>query len=297
MTERRSPCAPEYRRQMVGLVRAGRIPGCFGPAVLALVLFGAPVAAVGEALRFEVSLPGSHMALEEAFRPLARYLAQRTRTPVDLHVSTGALAMWENARAGAQPGIALDEAHVAGYRIDQWGYRVAAKLPGTVRFSVVTGPGRLLIDAEALVGLGVASLPAPRLGALRLLALYADPVRLPVLLAVESHAEAIRRVAGGRADAALVPDAQLAEHPDLNVVLTTAESPAPAVTLAPGVGAGAVRRIRAALLGAARLPAGRKALAAAGIPAFEASDATAYTAQIGLLHGTWRFTAPDDSSN
>ena len=268
-----------------------------GPAVLALVLLGAPVAAAGEALRFEVSLPGSHTALEEAFRPLARYLAQRTRTPVDLHVSTGALATWENARAGAQPGIALDEAHVAGYRIERWGYRVAAKLPGTVRFSVVTGPGRLAIDAEALAGLGVAGLPAPRLGALRLLALYADPVRLPVLLAVESHTEAIRLVEGGRADAALVPDALLAERPDLNVVLTTAESPAPAMTLAPDVGAGAARRIRTALLGATRLAAGREALAAAGIRAFEPGDAAAYAAQIGLLHGTWGFVAPGGASN
>ena len=268
-----------------------------GPAVLALVLLGAPFAAVGEALRFEVSLPGLHTALEEAFRPLARYLAQRTRMPVDLHVSTGALATWENARAGAQPGIALDEAHIAGYRIERWGYRIAAKLPGTVRFSVVTGRGRSVVDAEALAGLGVASLPAPRLGALRLLALHADPVRLPVLLAVESHAEAIRLVEDARADAALVPDALLAEHPDLNVVLTTAESPAPAMTLAPGVGAAAARRIRTALLGATRLAAGREALAAAGIPAFEAGDAAAYAAQTGLLRGTWGFAAPGGASN
>ena len=268
-----------------------------GPVVLALALLGAPAAAASQALRFEVSLPGPHAALEEAFRPLVRYLAHRTRTPIDLHFSTGALATWEGARAGARPGIALDEAHVAGYRIERWGYRVAAKLPRTVRFSVVTGPGRLVIDKESLAGLGVASLPAPRLGALRLLALYADPVRLPVLLAVESHAEAIRLVEGGRADAALVPDALLAEHPDLNVVLTTAESPAPAVTLAPGVGTGAARRIRTALLGAARHTAGREALAAAGIPAFEAGDATGYAAQIGLLRGTWGFVAPGGASN
>ena len=268
-----------------------------GLAVLALALLGAPAVAANQTLRFEVGLPGSRAALEQAFLPLARYLTQRTRTPVDLHVSSGALATWESARGGAQPGIALDEAHVAGYRIGRQGYRVAAKLPGTVRFSVVTGPGRLVIDKELLAGLGVASLPAPRLGALRQLALYADPVRLPVLLAVESHAEAVRRVAGGHADAALVPDALLAEHPDLNVALTTAESPAPAVTVAPGVGAGAARRIRAALLGAARFPAGREALAAAGIPAFEASDAAAYAVQAGLLRGTWGFVAPDGATN
>ena len=265
--------------------------------MLALALLCAPVAAASQTLRFEVGLPGSRAVLEEAFLPLARYLAQRTQASVDLHVSTGALATWENARAGTQPGIALDEAHVAGYRIERWGYRVAAKLPGTVRFSVVTGPGRLVIDKEALAGLGVASLPAPRLGALSLLALYADPVRLPVLLAVESHAGAIRRMAGGHADAALVPDALLAEHPDLNVVLTTTGSPAPAVTLAPGIGAGAGRRIRTALLSAARLPAGREALAAVGITAFEASDAAVYAAQVGLLRGTWGFAAPGDASN
>ena len=268
-----------------------------GPAVLALVLLGAPAAAVSQTLRFEVGLPGSRAALEQAFLPLARYLAQRARTPVDLHVSSGALATWESARGGAQPAIALDEAHVAGYRIERWGYRVAAKMPGTVRFSVVTGPGRLVVDKEALAGLGIAGLPAPRLGALRLLALYADPVRLPVLLAVESHAEAIRRVAGGYADAALVPDTLLAGHPGLDLVLTTAESPAPAVTLAPGVEAGAARRIRTALLGAARLPAGREALAAAGIPAFEASGPAAYAAQAGLLRGTWGFVAPGSASD
>jgi hypothetical protein len=185
--------------------------------------------------------------------------------------------------------LVMDGAHFTDYRVKRLGYHVLAKAAGVLSFSIVTAPGTLVVDLEDLMGQPVATLPSPNLSALRLLALFPDPIQTPDLLEVASTESAVATVLAGEALAAVVPTAVIDDHPELNVVVVMEQTPRLAISAAPSIDATTRERIRQALLDSSRKPSGREMLANTRLGRFEPATERAYHGYARLLAGVWGF--------
>jgi len=224
-----------------------------------------------------------------AFTPLARYVSAMTGEELRLVVPENVLAHWKASQAPRGPELVLDDGHFADYRVKRFGFAVLAKVAGLTGFSVVTGPETVLIEPEELYGERVATLPPPSLSALRLAELFPDSVRAPVLVEVSSYAQGIRSVVAGRAAAAVIPSRLVRKHPQLNVVMSTERGPGMALSASPALERGSREALRRAFLTADASPAGRRALARAGLEGFEPATAALYDGHARLLRGTWGY--------
>lgn len=226
---------------------------------------------------------------EADFAPLVRHVAAVTGEDLRLVVPDNVLAHWKAMRRRPEFDLVLDDGHFTDYRVERFGFVVLAKVAGLTGFSIVTGPETVLIEPEELYGEPVATLPAPSLAALRLIELFPDPVRSPVLVEVRGYAQGIRRVVVGRAVAAVIPSHMVREHPQLNVVMSTEQGPGMALSASPALERETREALRRAFLGAGASPAGRRALARAGIEGFEPATAALYDGDARLLRGTWGY--------
>lgn len=224
-----------------------------------------------------------------AFTPLAEYLSEASGQRLVLEVPDNALAHWQAMGRGEGYDLVLDEGHFTDYRVRRLGYHVLAKVAGTTSFSIVTGPATVFVEPDELHGEPVASPPPPSLAALRLVELFPDPIRAPILIEVGSYEEGIRRVINGDVAAAVIPSRMLRTRPQLNVVLSTEPEPGMALSAAPSVPADVQEVIRRACLAAADIDAGRRALARAGLAGFEPASAELYEGEARLLRGTWGY--------
>lgn len=224
-----------------------------------------------------------------AFAPLAAYLSEASGHRLELIIPDNAMAHWQAMVRRDDYDLVLDEGHFTDYRVRNLDYQVIAKTAGVSGFSVVTGPATVLVEPDELYGEPVASPTPPSLAALRLAELFPDPIRAPVLIEVDSYAEGIRRVINGDVAAAVIPSDMVREHPQLNVVLSTQQGPGMALSASPAVPVEDREVIRRALLSAADIDAGRKALASAGLRGFEPASGPLYEGYERLLRGTWGY--------
>ena len=206
-----------------------------------------------------------------------------------MELAPSALAQWTAMQRRPDYHLVMDGAHFTDYRVTRLGYHVLVKAAGVLTFSIVTAPGTLVVDLEDLMGQPVATLPSPNLSALRLLALFPDPIRTPDLLEVASTESAVAKVLAGEALAAVVPTAVVDDHPELNVVVVMEQTPRVAISAAPSIDAATRERIRQALLDSGRNPSGREMLANTQLGRFEPATERAYHGYARLLAGVWGF--------
>lgn len=230
----------------------------------------------------------------KSYRPLTDYLEAATGHRIDLSVAQHALAHWRLVRDPREVQLVIDEPHFADYRVKRAGFRILARVSGLGGYSVVTRTGVLLIEPGELSAKPVATLPAPALGAIRLLGLVPGPVRAPVLVEADSHAQAVRRLAEGVAVAAVLPSAMALTRPDLSVVVATEDGPGMAFSAAPSLDAATRRKLARALLEATSSDVGRRALSVASLPGFEPASETLYDGYGRWLRGTWGYEDPQD---
>ena len=256
---------------------------------LALLAWCAPGAGHADQLKLVVQSQIHGHDTRAAFAPLVEYLSDASGHRLVLQVPDSVLAHWQAMGRGEGYDLVLDEGHFTDYRVNRLDYQVLAKIAGTSGFSIVTGPATVFVEPDELHGEPVASPPPPSLAALRLVELFPDPIRAPILVEVDSYEEGIRRVISGEVAAAVIPSHMLRKHPQLNVVLSTEQEPGMALSAAPSVSAETREVIRRAFLAAADIDAGRRALARAGLAGFEPAAAELYDGQARLLRGTWGY--------
>lgn len=249
----------------------------------------APAATHADTLNLVVQSQAHGDDTRAAFAPLAEYLSEASGHRLVLEVPDNALAHWQAMVRGDGYDLVLDEGHFTDYRVQRLDYEVLAKVAGTTGLSVVTGPATVFVEPDELHGEPVASPPPPSFAALRLVELFPDPIRAPILVEVDSYEEGIRRVIRGDVAAAVIPSHLLRKHPQLNVVLSTEQEPGLALSAAPHVPDETREVIRRAFLAAADIDAGRRALARAGLAGFEPAAADLYEGQARLLRGTWGY--------
>ena len=150
--------------------------------------------------------------------------------------------------------LVLDAAHFTDYRTKKLGFKVLAKIPDTVSYSLIVGSGALVIDPIELIGKTVATPGAPSVGAARLNAMYPNPVRQPVIVDSGTAEESIQMLLKNKVQAAMVPtplvSQQMAQGGGISVVTTTEPIPHIALSAAPRPNAELREKVRAAVVNA-----------------------------------------------
>lgn len=257
------------------------------PLLTAILAGTPPAAAATWQLAIQPILPRDRTL--EAYAPLAEYLGRATGQTIRIRASHNFVDYWESMRQPPGFDLVLDAAHFTDFRNQRMGYRVLAKLPDTVTYSLVTREETLLFEPAELVGKRIATVPPPSLGGLRLNAMFPNPLRQPVMVASSNAQQALERLKAGKALAALVPTPLIRGDTSLNVITTTDPVPHMALSVSPRVPAALRSRLRQALLQAGRTPAGKAMLQALKLPGFVPADNALYTGYARLLEGTWGY--------
>ena len=189
--------------------------------------------------------------------------------------------------------LVLDAAHFTDYRIKTQGYTVLAKLPDTVSFSIVTSEDNFILDREELIGLRVATLPSPSLGALRLEELFPNPVRTPFYIWERNTTVAVENILSGKIDAAIIPTRLASAYSNLNIVLTTEPVPHMGLSVSPDVPAEITEKIRQALLTADSKENGKKMLEKLKMNSFEPASSETYDGYSDLLKEVFGYNIPE----
>lgn len=227
--------------------------------------------------------------IEEAYTPLARYLSTQTGEQISLITAQTFFTYWQTMKKSGSYDLVLDAPHFTAYRIKNMDYQPLVKVPGVVSFSLVTLGDTLILGTDELVGKRIATLGSPSLGALRLQALYTNPIRQPLIKEVDNSDVALAKLESGEVVAAMIPTPLAAQHGNLNTIMTTEQVPHMTLSASPQVPASVQKKIQSALLGAANTPEGAAMLMAVGLPGFAATDKALYTGYESLLEGVWGY--------
>ena len=231
--------------------------------------------------------------LKKRFQPLADYLSQETGQTIVITTQRNFLFYWTKMRKNKKGfDLVLDAAHFTDYRVKTQGYTVLAKFPDTVSFSIVTSEDNFILDQEELIGLRVATMPSPSLGALRLEELFPNPVRTPLYIWERNTSVAVEKIVSGKIDAAIIPTRLASTYDNLNIVLTTEPVPHMALSASPDVPAEIAEKIRQALLNANTKENGKKMLAKLKTDNFEAASSETYDGYANLLKDVFGYKAP-----
>ena len=229
----------------------------------------------------------------KAYQPLADYLGKIAGKRVVIRTLPNFVAYWETMRLVNAYDLVLDAAHFTDYRIQKLGFKVLAKIPDTVSYSLIVGSGTLVIDPIELIGKTVATPGAPSVGAARLNAMYPNPVRQPVIVDSGTAEEGIQMLVKNKVQAAIVPtplvSQQMAQGGGISVVVTTDPIPHIALSAAPRLNADVRDKIRAALVSASNTEDGKKMLKDINFERFDPANDKIYAGQGTLLKEYWGY--------
>ena len=223
------------------------------------------------------------------YQPLADYLGKRIGREIELHTVDNYLIFWGMARRENQFDIALDAAHMTSYRVQAHGDKVIANIPSRVSYSLLTLEDSFVLDVEELRNKKVATLPSPALGAIRLLQMFPNPSRQPVLVRAVNTQDAIAKLRKHEAEAAIIPTPLVTNFDGVNVVDVTESVPAPAISVNKNMPADTVAALTKALVEMDDNAEGKAVLATARLPGFAAASNSDYAGYHKLLFGVWGY--------
>ncbi len=230
---------------------------------------------------------------KRAFQPLADYLGKATGKRIVIRTLPNFLAYWEVIRQDSGFHLVLDAAHFTDYRVKKMGFKVLAKLPDSVSYSLIVNSGALIIDPAELIGKTVATTGAPSIGAARLNAMYPNPVRQPIIVDSGTAEEGVEMVIKNKVLAAIVPtplvSQRMAQGGGISVVTTTEPLPHIAFSASPKLDAGTREKIRNALVNATKTEDGRKMLKDVNFERFDPATEQIYAGQENILKEYWGY--------
>ena len=227
--------------------------------------------------------------IRKNYQPLVDYLSQKTDHTFSVKAYRDFMVYWIRMQKAKDMHFVLDAAHFTDYRVKRKGYRVLAKFPDTVSFTVVTGEDNFILDMEELIGKRIATMPSPGMGAVRLNEMFPNPVRLPIFVQVKDSVEAVEKVLNGSVDAAIIPSPLVGNYDQLNSVESTDPVPHMGLSASPEVPDDVAMAVKKALLEATKTQAGRKMLEAMRLESFEEADASVYDGYADLLQGVFGY--------
>ena len=227
--------------------------------------------------------------IEQNYQPLAKYLSEETGHEFSIIAYRNFLTYWIKMRKAKGMDFVLDAAHFTDFRINRKGYTAIVKLPDTVSFTVVTNEDNFVFDMEELISKRIATMPSPGLGAVRLNAMFPNPVRLPFYIQASDSIDAVNKVLDGTVDAAIIPSPLVGNFDTLNSVISTEPVPHMALSASPKMPDEVVQAVKKALLNAANTVKGKKMLADMKIENFQDANPELYAGYSELLDGVFGY--------
>lgn len=228
-----------------------------------------------------------------AFQPLADYISSVTGRKCTVRTTPNFLAYWSEVTRKRENMIYVDAAHFTAYRARKQGYKVLAKVPDAVSYSLVVSDNNMVFDPSELTAKRVATLGSPSIGAARLNGMFPNPVRQPIIVEIPDAQTGIDMVLQEKVYAAIIPTPMVSRAmsagSSINVVTTTEPIPHIAISVSPDIDPATVDKIRSALVTAAERPEGRKMLQRAGFPKFDPANAGIYRNQDNILKTYWGY--------
>ncbi|MBY6205779.1 PhnD/SsuA/transferrin family substrate-binding protein [Halomonas denitrificans] len=173
---------------------------------------------------------------ELVYQPLVDYL--RAETGLDLRLTTvrNFHRYWLEARRNDAAPLVLEDAHMAAFRRNNFGYVPLVTTSRPVSFSLLASNASMEPTLAEFVGKRVSTLPSPSLGFLILTDWYENPLQQPVVLSnATSWLDAVEIVFSMEADAAIVPQSIAEKYPNLITIATSEEIPGLTLSAAPSV--------------------------------------------------------------
>ena len=173
---------------------------------------------------------------ELIYQPLIDYLNDVAGLDIELVVARNYHRYWLDARRDETPPLVFEEAHIAAWRMQEFGYEplVATAQPQT--YSLLTTGALADEPLSAFIGSPISSLPSPSLGYLMLARWYPNPLQQPLIFSTAtSWLDAVEMVFSGEAQAAVAPATLAARYPNLYPVATSGELPGPTLSASPEV--------------------------------------------------------------
>ena len=261
--------------------------------LLATLLSAPPARAAVNELVLGIAPLLSEAETQQQFEPLCRYLAKAGGLPCRIATRPNYLGYWETMRRGKDYNLILDDAHFTDYRINKMGHFVLAKIPGTVTYSLIVPHTTKIDDPGRLMGLRIATLGIPSMGAALLNSLFPKPLKQPIPVEVDSAEEGFALLRDGKVAAAILPTPlvrkQISRGAPFHVLLSTEPLPHMGLSASPEIDAVLRQKLRAALLGAHKNPDGRAMLRAIGIERFDPASARVYRGQARTLQEYWGY--------
>lgn len=165
-----------------------------------------------EALVFATAPTQSPQMTRQLYQPLVDYLAKQTGREIILKPAKNFLEYTYGMRKG-EYDIVFDGPHFVGWRVAKYNHKVIAKLPGSIRFVVVSRNDARIGDYKDLAGKKVCAFSSPNLLSLAFLDLYPRPGSQPILVRVNSFKEAMECVQNDEGVAAVIRDTYWAAQP------------------------------------------------------------------------------------
>lgn len=225
----------------------------------------------------------------EAFTPLTNYLSEKTGHTFKLVTALNFLSYWQNMKKEGKYDFILDAAHLTDYRIKRMSYKVLAKRADAVSYTLVTNEDADILEPEELIGKTLATIGSPSLGMVRLEEMFPNPLRQPIIVAVDNSLDSIKKVLEGKVLAAIVPTPLVGGFPKLLTIVVTEQVPHIAISAAPNVPIEVQLMVKKLLINAANTADGQKMLADINFPAFEKTSAATYAGYETMLEGIWGY--------
>ena len=287
-------CPPKTCMQESPPSSSPRHPARHGAlALVLLLLVSTPATAAVAELVLGIAPLVGETATRQQYTPLCQYLARAAGLPCRIATRPNFLGYWETMRRGGEYNLILDEAHFTDYRVQKMGYRVLAKIPGTVTYSLVIPRTTRIGDPERLVGRRIATLGIPSMGAALLNGLFPKPSKQPIPVEVDTAEEGFVLLREDKVAAAILPTPlvrqQILQGAALRVLLSTEPLPNMGLSAAPEIDPALRATLRRALLNAQKTDDGRAMLKAVGIERFDPASATLYKGQARILQQYWGY--------
>ncbi len=220
----------------------------------------------------------------EVYKPLIDYLAKATGEKFTLVTPKNYHFYWRDLRGNEKFDFALDEAHLADYRIARFQFVPLVHTAERQSYTLVTNVDLQDKGIDALVGRKIVCMGAPSLGYALLLGFYPNPIQQPdIESSAASWRDAVEAVFAGEAEAAMVPTWLKDQYPNLTPVKTSVEFAGAAISAAPSVPESIRSKVTAALLKLDQDPALSNLLLELGISKFVPATAADYKGAEAML--------------
>lgn len=229
----------------------------------------------------------------EAFEPLAQYISKETGKKISISTMPNFMAYWSKMVAGQKSIIYFDAAHFTAFRARKQGYRVLAKIPDSVSYTLIVRDADMVFEPSELVAKRIATLGSPSIGAARLSGMFPNPMRQPIIIEVANSQMGISMLLDNKVFAAIIPTPIVSQAMDqglaISVVTTTEPIPHIAVSASPDIDKNTMDIIRRALIAAQKQPDGKIMLKKIGFAKFDPANETIYIGQDKILKDYWGY--------